>query len=210
MSISDVVLLIGVPFGTAFLTLLVNLYTSHKNFKAEVVSKSRIDWIQDVRNVFTDFTAAGQNLSMMHMALTHSQVRQKDYEQALSEFKGYYSKIYLYFSVEDPDNTEIHALSSKFYNEAVEYDREIVQLAEKTEKGMNKELKRYLERYRENEIELLKEVNFYLNNQWIRSKRLEIGNKTLRERTKKDGQQDNRNKYKIKDNIHRIDMNEYK
>lgn len=207
MSSSDWILLFGVPVGTAVLTLLANLYTSHKKFKAEVVSKSRIEWIQEARDLFVNFSKAGQELSMIYIDFAQKKIDIKEYVVALSNFKGYHNKIYLYFNSEDPDNVDIHRLTSKFYEEAVDFSRERFEQAGTTEDGMNKELLNYLEKYKRNEMELLKEVNFYLSNQWIRSKRLEIGNKTLRKRKVK--VRHKTKEHPVKNNIHHVDVGEY-
>lgn len=162
---------------------------NERNIVAEIISKSRVEWIQEVRKLFVAFTASAQKLSLINlkMNLKTGNTTMDDvaeYSEALSEFKGFYSNIYLYFSIEDSDNANVHKWAKKLYDETVQIDSEKVEKS-KDSNNTEKEIQNYLENVRENEKELLQEVNKYLNIQWRRSKSLDIGNTSIEMNQKK-------------------------
>lgn len=77
---------IGITATLALLTLIWNIWYNRRKYKADLISKSRIQWIESVRPIITDLTSAAvsyPNLLKRYLKIGFSEIEDKSLQEKL-------------------------------------------------------------------------------------------------------------------------------
>lgn len=180
---SDWIILAGVPIFTAALTFVSNLYTSHRSFKSEVVAKNRIEWIREVRELSGEYISI--SFQAQRFGKKYLRVKKKGNKSAENDLKSsFFQEVYemkrvnallkLYFG-ENEDNKELLKLIDQMLITPVKELNKSRHIME--DLPIDNLVNEYTYKRMEIERKFAKEMQEYLNEQWKRAKKLEVGNK---------------------------------
>lgn len=182
MESSDWILLVGVPIFTALLTFTSNLYTSNRNFKSEVVAKNRIEWVREVRQLSGEyisirFQAQRLGKHYLHAKKTGNKNNtielKNEFFKEVYELKRINALLKLYFG-ENDDNKELLILIDQMLNGPVRELNKSRRLLK--DMPVQTVVNQYSKNVSELERQFAKEMQKYLNDQWKRAKKLDVGN----------------------------------
>lgn len=183
MDASEWIILIGVPVLTTVATLSANILLNIRNHRSNIVSKSRVEWINRVRELSAEYiTARDNSYSKRIMYLKNyknEKIRNKTeklYYESLEqqdEAQRLYNLLKLYFAV-NTDNAKVHdnLRSMKRMLQADLKEMNLVKKNEDEDEIRNLVKKMEIRRDRIN-ISFSREMNRYLNKEWHRTKRNE-------------------------------------
>lgn len=192
--------LIGTYIG-ATINKSSNEMVIDKSIRAELISKSRIDWIKEVRELTANYLNEGQQVMLLNVKLEKKEKTDVDTMiKTYSQFKTSHTSMFLYFGIEDDENIKLIKHFDDYYKKI--FKENISVGVEDPNTGLDEGIMEYMDDIQKQQKFILQAMNKYLNSQWRRAKNLEYGNTVVNN--------EKRNNYKGKyDNTDTIDMNEY-
>ncbi|WP_239760786.1 hypothetical protein [Mammaliicoccus sp. J-M39] len=108
-----------------FVNNVVSLLNNRKQIKANVITKSRIDWIQDVRQCLYDLNIRSNTLRLKSTGLlimlpsTNYTQDEKDYLEAYTYLQASIQRLKTYFPIKPKDKEIYSKLYSKYINNKI-------------------------------------------------------------------------------------------
>lgn len=180
IDVSEWIILLGVPILTTGATVLANLLLNIRNHRSNIVSKSRVEWINSVREISAEYMNARHNAYSKRIRYLgnykskNEKIRKMSEEFFLDsieqkdEVNRLYNLLRLYFA-DNTGNEKVH-YELRRMNTMLRYDLREMKVGNRTEDEIrNLRKKMGIKRDRIN-ISFSREMNAYLNKEWHRTK----------------------------------------